>query len=55
MTAVRPNNATPAGVPPSAANGQTQAPMIARQAIVDASHKVVGYELFDRSQALLAA
>ncbi|WP_157443413.1 HDOD domain-containing protein [Curvibacter lanceolatus] len=51
MTAVRPNNATPAGVPPSAANGQTQAPMIARQAIVDASHKVVGYELFDRSQA----
>jgi EAL and modified HD-GYP domain-containing signal transduction protein len=25
--------------------------MIARQAIVDAGHKVVGYELFDRSQA----
>src|SRR5450830_1836898 len=51
MTAVRPNTASPAGVPPSAANGQTQAPMIARQAIVDASHNVVGYELFDRSQA----
>ncbi|MBV8620884.1 MAG: EAL domain-containing protein [Curvibacter sp.] len=44
-----------AALPPSAESRSslpaTPAPMIARQAIVDASHKVVGYELFDRSQA----
>ena len=46
MTAALPPSTDSRSTPPTAA-----VPMIARQAIVDASHRVVGYELFDRSQA----